>query len=164
MWAIPEKEAKELAKETLHILAPIAHRLGMNNIKGELEDLSLRYYKPDIYFSIVEKLNRTKKERDDIVKEMIENVSKILNDHGIEHKIKGRSKSIYSIYKKLDKGKKFEDIYDLLALRVYVEKKEECYQALGYIHEKFKPMPKRFKDYIAMPKTNMYQSLHTTVF
>lgn len=164
MWVVPEKEAKMKAKETLDILTPIAHRLGMNNIKGELEDLSLRYYKPDIYFSIVEKLNQSKAQRDETVSEMIEKVSSILNENGIKHKIKGRSKSIYSIYKKLDKGKKFEDIYDLLALRVFVDKKEECYQALGYIHATFKPMPKRFKDYIAMPKTNMYQSLHTTVF
>lgn len=164
MWVVPEKEAKMKARETLDILTPIAHRLGMNNIKGELEDLSLRYYRPDIYFSIVEKLNQSKAQRDETVAEMIEKVSKILNENGIKHKIKGRSKSIYSIYKKLDKGKKFEDIYDLLALRVFVDKKEECYQALGYIHAVFKPMPKRFKDYIAMPKTNMYQSLHTTVF
>lgn len=164
LWAIPEKAQKEKAKETLDILTPIAHRLGIGHLKSELEDLSLRYYKPDIYFSIVESLNQTKAERDRNVKEMIDSVSAILNEKGIKHKIKGRSKSIYSIYKKLDKGKKFSDIYDLLALRVYVDKEEECYQALGYIHAVYKPMPKRFKDYIAMPKTNMYQSLHTTVF
>ncbi len=164
LWAIPEKAQKEKAKETLDILTPIAHRLGIGHLKSELEDLSLRYYKPDIYFSIVEMLNQTKAERDRNVSDMIESVSQILNEKGIEHKIKGRSKSIYSIYKKLDKGKKFSDIYDLLALRVYVETKEECYQALGYIHEVYKPMPRRFKDYIAMPKANMYQSLHTTVF
>ena len=95
---------------------------------------------------------------------MMESVSKILNDHGVKHEIKGRSKSIYSIYKKLDKGKSFNEIYDLLALRVFVDTEAECYQALGLIHSKFRPIPKRFKDYIAMPKTNMYQSLHTTVF
>jgi GTP pyrophosphokinase len=95
---------------------------------------------------------------------MIEEVSNILNENGLKHKIKGRSKSIYSIYKKLDKGKKFSEIYDLLALRIFVDTESECYQALGLIHSKFKPKPKRFKDYIAMPKTNMYQSLHTTVF
>lgn len=164
LWAIPEKAQKEKAKETLDILTPIAHRLGIGHLKSELEDLSLRYYKPDVYFSIVESLNQTKAERDSNVKDMIDSVSSILNEKGIKHKIKGRSKSIYSIYKKLDKGKKFSDIYDLLALRVYVDKEEECYQALGYIHAIYKPMPKRFKDYIAMPKTNMYQSLHTTVF
>ena len=164
LWAIPEKAQKEKAKETLDILTPIAHRLGIGHLKSELEDLSLRYYKPDIYFSIVEMLNQTKAERDCNVADMIESVSSILNKKGIKHKIKGRSKSIYSIYKKLDKGKKFSDIYDLLALRVYVDEVEECYQALGYIHAVYKPMPRRFKDYIAMPKANMYQSLHTTVF
>lgn len=164
LWILPEKKQKEKAKETLDILTPIAHRLGMNHIKGELEDLSLRYYKPDIYFSIVEHLNQTKTERDNIVKDMIAKVSSILNDNGIKHEIKGRAKSIYSIYKKMDKGKKFSDIYDLLALRVFVNTEQECYQALGIIHSKYRPIPKRFKDYIAMPKTNMYQSLHTTVF
>lgn len=164
LWVIPEKSQKEKARETLDILVPIAHRLGMNSIKGELEDLCLRYLKPDIYFSIVEQLNQTKKEREQLVEEMKEKVSDLLNKEGIKHEIKGRAKSIYSIYKKLDKGKKFSNIYDLYALRVFVDKKEECYQALGIIHSVYKPMPKRFKDYIAMPKTNMYQSLHTTVF
>lgn len=164
LWVLPETTQKEKAKETLDVLVPIAHRLGMNKIKGELEDLSLRYYKPDVYFSIIEKLNQSKSERDSIVKEMQNTVSQLLNEHGIKHEIKGRAKSIFSIYKKLDKGKRFSDIYDLLALRVFVNTEQDCYQALGIIHSKFKPMPKRFKDYIAMPKTNMYQSLHTTVF
>ena len=164
LWIHSEKKQKENALETLEILTPIAHRLGMNTIKSELEDLSLRYLKPDVYFDIVEKLNQTKAERDEAVLQMEKNVSEILNNNGIKHKIKGRSKSIYSIYKKLDKGKKFEDIYDLLALRVFVDTKEECYRALGLIHSKYHPIPNRFKDYIAMPKTNMYQSLHTTVF
>ncbi|MBE6151860.1 MAG: bifunctional (p)ppGpp synthetase/guanosine-3',5'-bis(diphosphate) 3'-pyrophosphohydrolase [Firmicutes bacterium] len=164
LWVLPEATQKEKAKETLDILVPIAHRLGMNKIKGELEDLSLRYYKPDVYFSIIEKLNQSKSERDNIVIQMQNAVSGLLNDHGIKHEIKGRAKSIFSIYKKLDKGKRFSDIYDLLALRVFVDTEQDCYQALGIIHSKFKPMPKRFKDYIAMPKTNMYQSLHTTVF
>lgn len=164
IFVLDEKKQKETAKETLDILAPIAHRLGMNNIKSELEELSLRYLKPDEYYAIVEKLNASKAERDLSVSKMIESVSESLNKHGIKHEIKGRSKSIYSIYKKLDKGKRFSDIYDLLALRVFVNTEEECYQALGIIHSKFKPKPNRFKDYIAMPKTNMYQSLHTTVF
>ena len=164
LWVLPETTQKEKAKETLDVLVPIAHRLGMNKIKGELEDLSLRYYKPDIYFSIVEKLNQSKSERDNIVIEMQNAVSDLLTEHGIKHEIKGRAKSIFSIYKKLDKGKRFSDIYDLLALRVFVDTEQDCYQALGIIHSKFKPMPKRFKDYVAMPKTNMYQSLHTTVF
>lgn len=164
IWIMPEKKQKATAKETLDILTPIASRLGMNQMKGELEDLSLRYYKPDAYFDIVEKLNQTKRERDNNVIEMMENVSKLLNEHDIKHEIKGRAKSIYSIFKKLDKGRRFSDIYDLLAMRVFVENEAECYQALGIIHSKYRPIPKRFKDYIAMPKTNMYQSLHTTVF
>lgn len=163
IWVHPDSVQKEKAKETLDILAPIAHRIGISKIKSELEDLALRYYKPDAYFSIVETLNKTKTERDNLVNEMKENISKLLNDNGIKHEIKGRAKSIYSIYKKLDKGKKFSDIYDLLALRVYVDKTQECYQVLGLIHSIYKPLPKRFKDYIAMPKPNMYQSLHTTV-
>lgn len=164
LWALPEKSQRENAKETLDIYTPIAHRLGINSIKGELEDLSLRYLKPDVYYQIVEKLNKTKAERDQYIIEMKDTVSQLLNEHNIKHEIKGRSKSIYSIYKKLDKGKAFHEIYDLLALRVFVNTEEECYQTLGIIHSKFKPIPKRFKDYIAMPKTNMYQSLHTTVF
>lgn len=164
IWILSEKSQKANAKETLDILTPIAHRLGMNKIKSELEDLSLRYLKPEAYFGIVEKLNKTKAERDRIVNEMMDDVSSLLDKNGIKHEIKGRSKSIYSIYKKLDKGKRFSEIYDLLAMRVFVNDVSECYQALGIIHSKYRPIPKRFKDYIAMPKTNMYQSLHTTVF
>lgn len=164
LWVHTETKQKEKAIETLEILTPIAHRLGMNKIKSELEDLSLRYSKPDVYYSIVEKLNQSKVERDKVVEEMRESVSKILNENGIKHEIKGRAKSIYSIYKKLDKGRKFNDIYDLLALRVFVNTEQECYKTLGIIHSKYRPIPKRFKDYIAVPKTNMYQSLHTTVF
>ena len=164
MSVLSKQKQKETSNETLAILTPIAHRLGMNKIKGELEDLSLRYSKPDAYFSIVERLNKTKTERNKYVEEMIKNVSKLLNDNGIKHEIKGRAKSIYSIYKKLDKGKKFSDIYDLLALRVFVDKVDECYQAMGLIHSVYKPVPRRYKDYIAMPKNNGYQSLHTTVF
>ncbi len=163
LWVHPEAKQKEKAKETLDILTPIAHRLGIFKIKSELEDLSLRYYKPDIYFSIVEKLNQTKVERDSIVADMVKKVSELLDSQGIKYEIKGRSKSIYSIYKKLDKGKKFSDIYDLLALRILVDNVSECYQTLGLIHSIYHPLPNRFKDYIAMPKTNMYQSIHTTV-
>src|SRR5574344_702749 len=164
LWVHPEEKQKQKARETLDILVPIAHRLGMNEIKSELEELCLRYLKPDVYFDVVEKLNQNKKERDNLVVEMEDSVSSLLNEHGIKHEIKGRAKSIYSIYKKLDTGRRFSDIYDLLALRVFVDTEADCYQALGIIHSKFKPIPKRFKDYIAMPKTNMYQSLHTTVF
>ncbi len=164
LYTLPLERQKAKAKETLDILVPIAHRLGMNNIKSELEELCLRYLKPDIYFDIVEKLNQSKAERDELVYKMKNEVSDLLNEHSIKHEIKGRAKGIYSIYKKLDTGRRFSDIYDLLALRVFVDTEADCYQALGIIHSKFKPIPKRFKDYIAMPKTNMYQSLHTTVF
>ena len=163
LWVHSEAKQKEKAKETLDILTPIAHRLGIFKIKSELEDLSLRYYKPDVYFSIVEQLNQTKIERDYIVDSMVKSVSELLDSKKIKYEIKGRSKSIYSIYKKLDKGKKFSDIYDLLALRILVDSVNDCYQVLGLIHSIYHPLPKRFKDYIAMPKTNMYQSLHTTV-
>lgn len=159
-----EKKQKSTARETLDILTPIADRLGINSIKQDLEELCLRYLKPEEYYDIVERLNATKAERDNSVAKMIESVSELLNKHDIKHEIKGRSKSIYSIYKKLEKGKRFSDIYDLLALRIFVDTEQDCYQALGIIHSKFRPKPKRFKDYIAMPKTNMYQSLHTTVF
>src|SRR5574344_1767524 len=164
LWVHPEDKQKRKARETLDILVPIAHRLGMNQIKSELEELCLKYLKPDVYFNVVEKLNQNKKERDNLVVEMEDSVSSLLNEHGIKHEIKGRAKSIYSIYKKLDTGRRWSDIYDFLALRVFVDTEADCYQALGIIHSKFRPIPKRFKDYIAMPKTNMYQSLHTTVF
>ena len=164
LWILSEKSQKSNSKETLDILVPIAHRLGMNKIKSELEDLSLRYSKPDIYFSIVEKLNQSKLERNTNVDLMKDSLTTLLSSHGIKHKIKGRAKSIYSIYKKLDTGRRFSDIYDLLALRIFVDHEQDCYQALGIIHSKYRPIPKRFKDYIAMPKENGYQSLHTTVF
>ena len=164
LWAIPEDRQKVKAHEALDILAPIAHHLGIHKIKSELEDLSLRYLKPDVFYDIAEKLNKTKIERDKTVYDMQRDVSDLLTEHHIPHEIKGRAKSIYSIYNKLDKGKKFSDIYDLLALRILVNTEQECYLALGIIHSKFRPLPKRFKDYVAMPKPNMYQSLHTTVF
>ena len=164
LYVLSETKQKKKAKETLEILTPVAHRLGIYKIKSELEDLSLRYSNPTAYFDIVEKLNVKKSERDEAVGKMLNDVSELLNNHNINHEIKGRSKSIYSIYNKMSKGKKFEDIYDILALRVFVNTEQECYLALGLIHSKYKPVPKRFKDFVAMPKTNMYQSLHTTVF
>lgn len=164
LYALPPEKQKKIAKETLEILAPIAHHLGIHKIKSELEDLSLRYLKPDVFYDIAERLDKTKIERDNTVNEMLNLVSSLLTEHNIPHEIKGRAKSIYSIYNKLNKGKKFSDIYDLLALRVLVDTEQECYLALGIIHSKFKPIPNRFKDYVAMPKANMYQSLHTTVF
>lgn len=164
LYVMPEEKQKKKARETLEILTPVADRLGINKIKSELEDLCLRYLKPDVYFDIVEKLNAAKTEMDEDVKDMLKEVSKLLTEHNIKHEIYGRSKSIYSIYKKLNKGKRFNDIYDILALRVLLDTEQECYLALGLIHSKYKPVPNRFKDYVAMPKTNLYQSLHTTVF
>ena len=164
LWALPAEKQVKKANESLEILAPIAHHLGIHKIKSELEDLSLRYLKPDVFYDIAEKLNKTKLERDRTVQEMMEEVKDILTEHNIPFEMKGRSKSIYSIYNKLNKGKKFSENYDLLAMRILVNTKQECYLVLGLIHSKYKPMPKRFKDYIAMPKPNMYQSLHTTVF
>ena len=164
LWAVPPDRQKVKAREALEILAPIAHHLGIHKIKSELEDLALRYLKPDVFYDIAEKLNKTKLERDRTVADMEKEVSDLLTEHHINHEIKGRAKCIYSIYNKLNKGKKFSDIYDLLALRILVHTEQECYLALGIIHSKFRPLPKRFKDYIAMPKPNMYQSLHTTVF
>ena len=164
LWAIPENKRKEKAKETLEILVPIAHRLGINHIKSELEDLSLKYWKPDVYNDILEKLSESRAELDKSVDKMMVSVSKILDENNIPHEMKGRSKSVYSIYNKLQKGKTFNEIYDILALRYFVNTVSDCYLALGAIHAKYKPMPKRFKDYIARPKANGYQSLHTTVF
>ena len=164
LWALSPEKQKKKAKETLEILTPIAHHLGIYKIKSEMEDLCLRYLKPNVFFDITEKLNNTKLERDEAVNSMLSSVSTLLSEHGIKHEIKGRSKSIYSIYRKLETGRKFSDIYDLLALRVFVDTEQDCYTSLGIIHSKYKPIPKRFKDYVAMPKPNGYQSLHTTVF
>lgn len=152
------------ATETMNVLIPIAHRLGINSIKSELEDLCLKYLEPEAYQEIVDKLAHTQQEMNDYISSMKEEISEILSDHEISFSLKGRVKSIYSIYQKIQKGRKWNDIYDILALRVYVEKESDCYLAVGLIHSKFRPIPQRFKDYIAVPKSNMYQSLHTTVF
>ena len=149
LWAIKEESRKLKAKETIEILVPIAHRLGLSNIKSELEVNSLKYYKPDAFVSVEELLNNTSSERDACVKEMMRRVSEILIENNIKFEIKGRAKSIYSIYNKLQKGKKFSEIYDIYALRVIVDTENECYQVLGIIHSKFKPKANRFKDYIA---------------
>ena len=164
LWALPPDRQKVKAKEVLEILAPIADHLGIHKIKSELEDLSLRYLKPDVFYDIAEKLNTTKLERDNAVQDMINTVSDMLREHNIKFDIIGRSKSIYSIYKKMERGKKFSELYDLLAIRIFVDTEQECYMVLGIIHSKFRPISKRFKDYIAMPKVNGYQSLHTTIF
>ena len=163
-WAINPAKQKEKANETMTILVPIAHRLGINSIKSELENLSLYYLKPDVYNDILEKLNNTVAELDSYLEEMKESIIELLREAGITFEIKGRVKSVYSIYNKLNNGKEWDKIYDILALRVFVDTEAECYQVIGLIHSRFRPMPKRFKDYIASPKENMYQSLHTTVF
>ena len=158
-----KEHQKKVANETLNVLVPIAHRLGINAIKSELENLCLFYLKPDVYNNILEKLNNTVDELNDYLLMMKENISNILKDSEINFEIKGRVKSVYSIYNKLSNGRKWEDIYDILALRVFVETERECYSVVGLIHSKYRPIASRFKDYIAIPKENMYQSLHTTV-
>ena len=163
-YAINPKKQKQKAYETMAVLIPIAHRLGINSIKSELEDLCLYYTKPDVYNDILEKLNETQKELNDSLEEMQESITNILTEQGLKFKIKGRVKSVHSIYNKLSTGKKWNEIYDILALRVILETVSDCYLAVGLVHAKYRPIPKRFKDYIAMPKANMYQSLHTTVF
>lgn len=163
-WAINPQKQKQKSEETMSVLVPIAHRLGINSIKSELENLSLYYLKPDVYNDILEKLNETVDELNDCLEEMKESLIELLTDAGIKFEIKGRVKSVYSIYNKLSNGKEWNKIYDILALRIFVNEESECYQVIGLIHSRFRPMPKRFKDYIASPKENMYQSLHTTVY
>ena len=159
-----EDEKKQIANETMNVLIPIAHRLGINSIKSKLEDLCLRYAKPDVYDEILEKLSGTRKELAVSLEDMQNELIEILTEHGINFHIKSRVKSVYSIYNKLSTGKKWSDIYDILALRIILDTPEDCYLVVGLIHAKYRPIPKRFKDYIAMPKENMYQSLHTSVF
>ncbi|MGM0419890.1 MAG: RelA/SpoT family protein [Bacillota bacterium] len=154
----------EKAKETIEIYGPLAHRLGMSRIKWELEDLSFRYLQPDLYYEISRKVAANRKEREEEIQKAIEQINNRLEKQGIEADIYGRPKHLYSIYQKMEKKEiDFTEVYDLTALRVLVNSVRECYEVLGLIHELWKPMPGRFKDYIAMPKSNMYQSLHTTV-
>ncbi len=164
LYALPPEVQKQKANETTTVLIPIAHRLGINSIKGELEDLCLRYQKPDVYNDILEQLDGSREELNELLVEMKQSISDILTANGIKFKIKGRVKSVHSLYNKMDNGKRFNDIYDILALRVFVDTEQDCYLTIGLIHSKYRPMPRRFKDYIANPKENMYQSLHTTVF
>lgn len=154
-----------MAEETLEIYAPLAHRLGMLRIKAEMEDTSLKQINPEMYYYVSGLVQERKSEREEAINEIIDNISSLLSESGMTNfDIKGRIKNIHSIYKKMVYQRRdFEDIYDLLAIRIIVDKVEQCYHALGLIHANFTPIPKRFKDYIAMPKPNMYQSLHTTV-
>ena len=156
---------EQIAKECLEIYAPIAHRLGMSKVKSELEDISFRVLLPDEYHSIKEQIDEKKEEREAYIDARIKEVSDKLKEEGIEATIYGRPKHFYSIYKKMKaKSCKAEDLFDLIAIRVIVNSIKDCYSVLGIVHDMYKPMPGRFKDYIAVPKTNMYQSLHTTVF
>lgn len=159
----PAKQQR-IAQETLDIFAPLANRLGVGKIKAELEDLSLKYLHPDKYYEIAQLVSQKKVERDSTVKLLIEKISNDVKKSGINAQITGRAKHYYSIYNKMRRQNvAFHDLYDITAVRVIVDTEKECYEVLGLIHSQFKPIPGRFKDYIAMPKGNMYQSLHTSV-
>lgn len=159
----PEKQ-KKIARETLSVYAPIAHRLGISEIKNELEDLSFKYLDYKKYEEIKGLVKQRESDRNEQVQEMISDIEAILKEYNIQYRIFGRSKHFYSIYKKMiTKNKRFEEILDLLAIRIITDSVVHCYEILGYIHAKYRPIPGRFKDYIAMPKANMYQSLHTTI-
>ena len=159
----PEKQ-KKISNETLSVYAPIAHRLGISQVKNELEDLSFKYLEPAKYEEIKNLVRQREEDRNDQVQMMIKEIQDMLDEYHIPYRIFGRSKHFYSIYKKMiTKNKRFEEILDLLAIRIVTDTELHCYEILGYIHAKYRPIPGRFKDYIAMPKANMYQSLHTTV-
>ena len=159
----PEKQ-QEKARETMDIYAPIAMRLGISKIKVELDDLSLKYLKPDVYYDLVQKVALRKSEREQFVGAIVKEVKKHMDDANIKAQVDGRVKHFFSIYKKMvNQDKTIDQIYDLFAVRILVDTVKDCYAALGVIHEMYKPIPGRFKDYIAMPKPNMYQSLHTTL-
>ncbi|MBQ4067956.1 MAG: bifunctional (p)ppGpp synthetase/guanosine-3',5'-bis(diphosphate) 3'-pyrophosphohydrolase [Lachnospiraceae bacterium] len=159
----PEKQ-KEKARETMEIYAPIAHRLGISKIKVELDDLSLKYLKPEIYFDLRDNIQQKRTSREKFLEDIMDNVRTHIEGMGIDAKIDGRVKHFFSIYKKMvNQDKTLDQIFDLFAVRIIVDSLKDCYACLGIIHEMYKPIPGRFKDYIAMPKPNMYQSLHTTL-
>jgi len=160
----PEARQRKIAQETLDIYAPLANRLGISWIKGELEDLAFRYLQPEIFYDLVAKVAKRKKEREQYIEEVKNQIRNKLQEHDIEGEVSGRSKHLYSISLKMERqGIDFDQVYDLIAFRIIVESVRECYAVLGMIHATWKPIPGRFKDYIAMPKANLYQSLHTTV-
>ena len=162
-YMAPAKQQR-IAQETLDIFAPLANRLGVGKIKAELEDLSLKYLHPDKYYEIAQLVSQKKAEREITVKHLIDSITQDVKASGINATITGRAKHYYSIYKKMNRlNVAFHDLYDITAVRVIVDTEKECYEVLGLIHSRFKPIPGRFKDYIAMPKGNMYQSLHTSV-
>ncbi len=163
MYWKPEKQV-EKARETMDIYAPIAQRLGISKVKIELDDLSLKYLKPDVYYDLMEKINLRKSEREALVQGIVDEVKQHMQEAQIDAEVNGRVKHFFSIYKKMvNQDKTLDQIYDLFAVRIIVESVKDCYAALGVIHELYTPIPGRFKDYIAMPKPNMYQSLHTTL-
>ena len=159
----PEKQ-QSISKETLDIYAPLAHRLGMAKVKSELEDLAFSYLHHDEFLEIKKLVDNTKEERKDYIENFIRTMIRTLSELGIKAEVKGRFKHFYSIYKKMyQKGKEFDDIYDLMGVRVIVDDKATCYHVLGIVHSQYTPVPGRFKDYIAVPKSNNYQSIHTTI-
>lgn len=161
---MPPEKQQRIAKETLEIYAPIAQRLGISKIKVELDDLSLKYLEPEVYYDLVDKIAVRKSVREKYIQNIVDEVSEHIKNAGIKAQIDGRVKHFFSIYKKMkNQGKSLDQIYDLFAVRIIVDTVKDCYAALGVIHEMYKPIPGRFKDYIAMPKPNMYQSLHTTL-
>ncbi|MFN8577721.1 MAG: bifunctional (p)ppGpp synthetase/guanosine-3',5'-bis(diphosphate) 3'-pyrophosphohydrolase [Candidatus Sericytochromatia bacterium] len=161
---LAENKQKRIAQDTIEIFAPLANRLGMGKIKWELEDMSLRYLHPDDYWKITRHISQKREVRENYVFRVISDIEKSLKEHGIKAEISGRPKHFYSIYQKMKQQKKeFHELYDIIAMRIKVDSKADCYEALGVVHALLKPVPGRFKDYIAIPKPNLYQSLHTTV-
>lgn len=161
---MPIQKQKRIAQETLEIFAPLANRLGIGRIKAELEDLALRYTEPEKYYEVVKNIAQTKNERDEILQTLVETIENSLKNAGIQGTIKGRAKHYYSIYAKMKRQQKdYHELFDIIAVRVIVDNLKDCYGVLGIIHSTFKPIPGRFKDYIAMPKSNLYRSLHTSV-
>jgi len=161
---IDERKQQAKARETLEIFAPLAHRLGISRIQWELEDLALKYLEPERYRDLAERIPRQRAEREALLQDIMDEVARRLAEVGIQADIQGRAKHFYSIYRKVyEQGRDLSEIYDLVAVRVIVDSLKDCYGALGVVHTMWRPLPGRFKDYIATPKSNMYQSLHTTL-